>query len=109
LEPPWLAPGALLAGTVYVVLGLAVESLEEIAAQNRLGFRIVQVLDSGERIVLEEFPADPAGTEEFGATTLPGDTLVARVRIGGVDVILKGVITDALAADLLERLVLARS
>lgn len=108
LDPPWLPPGALLSGTVYVVLGPAVESLEEIAAQHRLGIRVVQVLDSGERVVLEEFPADPAAAEEFSATTLPGDTLVARMSLRGVDVTLKGVIPDALAADLLQHLTLVR-
>ena len=109
LDPPWLPPGALLSGSVYVVLGSAVESLDEIVAQNRLGVRIVQVLDSGQRIVLEEFPADPAVEEEFGATTLPGDTIVVHVRTGGVDVTLKGVIPDGLAAELVQRLALVRS
>lgn len=108
LDPPWLPPGALLSGTVYVVLGPAVENLEEIVVQHRLGIRVVQALDSGERIVLEEFSADSGVPGEFSAATLPGDTLVARMRARGVDITLKGVISDALAADLLQHLTLVR-
>lgn len=107
--PPTLPPGAVLSGAVYVVLGYPVESLQEISPENRLGFRIAQVLDSGQRIILEEFPAETTGAEgEIGLTGLPGDTVVAHVRMGGLDITLKGVIPEAVAVDLLQRLVQVR-
>ncbi|MBI2071830.1 MAG: hypothetical protein HYT81_02130, partial [Gemmatimonadetes bacterium] len=107
-RPPTLPPGVVLSGTVYVVLGLTVESVEEISPENRPGFRIAQVLDSGRRIILEEFPADTTVEGEIGVTGLPGDTVVGHVRIGGVDVTLKGVIPETLAVELLQRLVQVR-
>ncbi len=107
-RPPTLPPGVVLSGTVYVVSGFMVESVEEISPDNRLGFRIAQVLDSGQRIMLEEFPAESSVEGEIGVSGLPGDTVVAHVRIGGVDVTLKGVIPEALAVDLLQRLVQVR-
>ncbi|MBI2616289.1 MAG: hypothetical protein HYW52_11565, partial [Gemmatimonadetes bacterium] len=73
-----------------------------------LGFRIGQRLDAGQLIILEEFPADTSVEGEIGVSGLPGDTVVAHVRIGGVDVTLKGVIPEALAVDLLQRLVQVR-
>lgn len=106
--PPTLPPGVVLSGTVYVVSGSAVESVEEISPNNRLGFRIGQRLDSGQLIILEEFPADTSVEGEIGVSGLPGDTVVAHVRIGGVDVTLKGVIPETLAVDLLQRLVQVR-
>ena len=108
LPPPTLPPGVVLSGTVYVVLGLAIESVEEILRETRPGFRIAQVLGSGQRIMLEEFPADTTIEGEIGVTGLPGDTVVGHVRIGGVDVTLKGVISETLAVELLQRLVQVR-
>lgn len=98
----------VLSGVVYVVLGLPIESVVEISPENRLGFRIAQVLDSGHRIILDEFPADTTIEGEIGVTGLPGDTVVGHVRIGGVDVTLKGVIPETLVVELLQRLVQVR-
>jgi len=108
LMPPTLPPGMVLTGVVYMVSGLPVESVEEISPENRLGFRIAQVLASGRRIILEEFPADTTIEGEIGVTGLPGDTVVGHVRIGGVDVTLKGVIPETLAVELLQQLVQVR-
>lgn len=109
LRPPPLPPGVMLSGTVYVVSGLMIESVEEFSPENRLGFRIAQRLDSGQRIILEEFPTDTPGAEgEIGVSGLPPDTVVGHVRVGGVDVTLKGVIPDAVAVELLQRLVQVR-
>jgi hypothetical protein len=98
----------VLTGVVYMVSGLPVESVEEISPENRLGFRIAQVLASGRRIILEEFPADTTIEGEIGVTGLPGDTVVGHVRIGGVDVTLKGVIPETLVVELLQQLVQVR-
>ena len=106
--PPALPPGTVLTGVVYVVSGLAVESVEEFAPENRLGFRIIQILASGQPIILEEFPADSTVEGEIGVTGLPGDTVVGHVRIGGVDVTLKGVIPESLLVELLQQLVAVR-
>jgi hypothetical protein len=106
--PPTQPPGVVLSGVVYVVVGLAVESVEEISPENRPGFRIQQLLASGQRIILEEFPADTTVEGEIGVTGLPGDTVVGHVRIGGVDVTLKGVIPEALVVEMLQQLVQVR-
>ena len=108
LIPPDLPPGLVLTGVVYVVSGLAVESVEEFSPDNRLGFRIIQILASGQTIILEEFPADSTIEGEIGVTGLPADTVVGHVRIGGVDVTLKGVIPETLAVELLQQLVQVR-
>lgn len=109
LTPPSLPPGLVLSQPVYLVAGLAVESVEEISPETRPGFRIAQVLSSGQRIILEEFPANPATPEgEIGVTGLPGDTVVGHVVIGGLDITLKGVISETSAVELLQRLVQVR-
>lgn len=106
--PPALPPGVSLARPVVVVQGLEIESVAPLSAEGREGFAITQVLRTGQRIVLEEFPSDTAGAGEIAITSLPGDTVVGHMRASGLEVTLKGVLAEDLVVQLLLQLVEVR-
>jgi hypothetical protein len=106
--PPTLPPGVSLTRPVVVVQGLKIETVVPVSAEGREGFAITQVLRTGQRIVLEEFPSDTAGAGEIAITSLPGDTVVGHVRASGLEVSLKGVLAEDLVVQLLLQLVEVR-
>ncbi len=106
--PPALPPGVSLTRPVVVVQGLEIETVAPLSAEGREGFTITQVLRTGQRIVLEEFPSDTAGAGEIAITSLPGDTVVGHVRASGLEVTLKGVLAEDLVVQLLLQLVEVR-
>jgi hypothetical protein len=106
--PPALPPGISLTRPVVVVQGLKIETVAPLSAEGREGFAITQVLRTGQRIVLEEFPSDTAGAGEIAITALPGDTVVGHVRASGLEVRLKGVLAEDLVVQLLLQLVEVR-
>ena len=89
-----LLPRARVALTrsVMLVSGLEVESVEQIEAEGMTGISIVQVLSTGQRVVLEEFPTDTVGAAgEIGVTGIPPDTVVGHVRMADLEIRIKGV------------------
>lgn len=106
--PPALPAGVSLSRPVVAVQGLKIESVEPLTLEGQEGFRITQLLPSGQRILLEEFPSDTAGSGEIGITSLPGDTVVGHVRASGLEVTLKGVLAEDLVVQLLLQLVEVR-
>jgi hypothetical protein len=90
LVPPTLPPGVTLTRSVVLVGGVRVESVSQIEAEGKTGFSIVQVLITGKRLILEEFPADtlaPGG--EIGVSAIPPDTVVGHVRWADLEVRIK--------------------
>lgn len=107
--PPTLPPGVTLTRTVMAVGGLRVESVSEIESAGRTGIAIVQVLSSGQRLILEEFPTDTAGAAgEIGLTALAPDTVVGHVRMADLEIRMKGVISEDQMIQLLQQLVEVR-
>lgn len=87
---PTLPPGVSLTRSVMLVSGLRVESVSPIEAAGKTGFSIVQVLSTGQRLILEEFPADTVGAGgEIGLTGIPPDTVVGHVRMADLEIVMK--------------------
>lgn len=81
-DPVRLPAGVTATGPVVVVPGLAIASLDE----SPLGHAVVHRLDGGELLLLNASRfGDGAATapSPVRVTTLPGDTAVGAVRIGG--------------------------
>jgi hypothetical protein len=92
LVAPTLPPGVTLTRSVVLVSRLQVESVSQIDAEGKTGYSIVQRLSSGERLILEEFPADTLGAGgEIGVTGIPPDTVVGHVRMADLEVRIKAV------------------
>lgn len=103
---PRLPPGVALTRPVMVVGGVPIESVSEIESEGRSGILIVQVLRSGERLILEEFPTDTVGAAgEIGVTGLPPDTVVGHVRYADLEIRLKAVIGENRVVQFLQQLV----
>ena len=96
-----LPPGVTVQGPILVVEGLTIESVEELATGG--GYRVTQILTTGERLALTVLPLDQAPVGGAGAlrvVTLPGDTAEGTVRMGDRAITARA----AVAADVLERL-----
>jgi hypothetical protein len=75
-----------------LVSGLRVESVSQIDVEGKTGFSIVQVLRTGQRLILEEIPTDVGGEGgEIGLTGIPPDTVVGHVRMADLEVRIKAV------------------
>jgi hypothetical protein len=100
LEPVSRLPtGVTVEGPILAVEGLRIESVDGLAA----GYRVVQRLDSGERLELTVTSMDRAQVAGAGAlrvTTLPGDTAMGTVRFGDNLISARALV----AADVLEGL-----
>jgi hypothetical protein len=92
------------------VEGLMVETVRALITAGRTGYRLVQILDSGERLTLTVFPiaADAAATMTEGAVQVTGNadgTAEGIVRFGDYEVRARAVISTELLEVLLEQLV----
>ncbi len=92
------------------VEGLVVETARALITADRTGYRLVQILDSGERLTLTIFPiaADAAATMTEGAVQVIGNadgTAEGVVRFGDYEVRARAVISTELLKVLLEQLV----
>ena len=92
------------------VEGLVVETVRALTAAGRTGYRLVQILDSGERLTLTVFPiaADAAATMTEGAVRVTSNadgTAEGIVRFGDYEVRAQGAISTELLEVLLEQLV----
>jgi len=100
LEPISRLPaGVTVARPILAVEGLEIESVDGLAA----GYRVVQRLDTGERLELTVTPlneAQAAGAGALRVTTLPGDTAMGTVRFGDNLISARALV----AADVLEGL-----
>ncbi|MEE9184483.1 MAG: hypothetical protein V3U39_08405 [Acidimicrobiia bacterium] len=90
--------------------GLVVETVRAATAAGRTGYRLVQILDSGERLTLTVFPiaADAAATMTEGAVRVTSNadgTAEGIVRFGDYEVRARAVISTELLKVLLEQLV----
>jgi hypothetical protein len=103
--PVTLPAGVTLTRPVYVVRGLRLESVVPDSSEGVVGYRLVQVLPSGQRIVLEELPSDTVVAGEIGVTGIDPDTVVGHTGVGGLAVTLKGLITEDMVVQLLQQLV----
>ncbi len=108
VEPalPDLPPGVTITAPIIVIRGLAIESVTEFPGG---GHRVVQLLDSGERLVLTAIPvaADAADSAESGEVTvraMPGASTVGSVRHAGHLVDAQGMIAANTLTMLLGRL-----
>jgi hypothetical protein len=108
VEPalPDLPPGVTITAPIIVIRGLAIESVTEFPGG---GHRVVQLLDSGERLVLTAIPvaADAADSAESGVVTvraMPGASTVGSVRHAGHLVDAQGMIAANTLTMLLGRL-----
>jgi hypothetical protein len=101
IPPTRLPPGVTVQGPILAVEGLRIESVEELATGG--GYRVTQVLTTGERLALTVLPLDQAPVGGAGAlrvVTLPGDTAEGTVRMGDRAITARATV----AADVLERL-----
>ena len=92
------------------VEGLVVETARTLITPGRTGYRLVQILDSGERLTLTIFPiaGDAAVTMTEGAVQVIGNadgTAEGIVRFGDYEVRARAVISTELLKVLLEQLV----
>ena len=92
------------------VEGLVVATVRTLIAQDRTGYRLVQLLDSGERLTLTVFPiaAGAAATMTDGAvqvTSNPDGTAEGIVRFGDYEVRARAAVSTELLEVLLEQLV----
>ena len=92
------------------VEGLVVETARTVITPDRTGYRLVQILDSGERLTLTIFPiaGDAAVTMTEGAVQVIGNadgTAEGIVRFGDYEVRARAVISTELLKVLLEQLV----
>ncbi len=92
------------------VEGLMVATVRTLITPGRNGYRLVQLLDSGERLTLTVFPiaADAAATMTDGAVQVTSNadgTAEGVVRFGDYEVRAQAVISSALLQVLLEQLV----
>ncbi len=107
--PPTLPPGVTLTRPVMMVGGLRVESVSQIESEGRTGIAIIQVLSTGRRLILEEFPTDTTGAAgEIGVTGIPPDTVVGHVRLADLEITVKGVISEDQMVQFLQQLVEVR-
>lgn len=105
-----LAPPAYDGGSIVAVEGLPVARISEFSVAGRTGYRVVQLLQSGERLTLTLTPAGPTvvGLEEPRITTLAGDTLLGTVHFGGFVVSAQARIAPDVLDGLLRRLAARR-
>lgn len=103
--PLVLPAGVALTRTIYVVQGLHIESVLPDSSEGVVGYRIVQVLPSGQRVVLEELPSDTLVAGEIGVTGIDPDTVVGHTGADGLAVTLKGVLSETMVVQLLQQLV----
>lgn len=92
------------------VEGLMVATVRSLITPGRTGYRVVQILDSGERLTLTVFPiaADAAATMTEGAVQVTSNadgTAEGIVRFGDYEVRARAVISTELLKVLLEQLV----
>jgi len=92
------------------VEGLVVETARTLITPDRTGYRLVQILDSGERLTLTIFPiaGDAAVTMTEGAVQVIGNadgTAEGIVRFGDYEVRARAAISTELLKVLLEQLV----
>ena len=95
---------------LIMVEGLVVETVRALITPGRTGYRVVQMLDSGERLTLTVFSitADAAATMTEGAVQVTGNadgTAEGIVRFGGYEVRAQAAISTELLEVLLEQLV----
>jgi hypothetical protein len=92
-----------------MVDGLEIESTTEVAADGRLGYRVTQILASGERLTLTAiyYGSDIAvapGRDQMTLAPLAGDTTTGIIRFDGYSVEARAVISASDLAALLDRL-----
>ncbi len=96
--------------TGVMVDGLAVNTRSEFDADGREGYRVIQVLPSGGRLVLDavyygDEIASAPGSEEMTLAPLSGDTTMAVIKFGDYSVEARAVISASQLETLLGRLV----
>ena len=104
LPPSQLPPGVTVEGPVLAVEGLEIESIDQLAA----GYRVVQRLETGERLELTVTPLDQGAAAGAGAlrvTTLPGDTAIGTVRFGDNLISARALVAANVLESLLRRIV----
>lgn len=107
---PLVGPAAPARVRRIRVEGLVVETARTLITPDRTGYRLVQILDSGERLTLTVFPiaADAAATMTEGAVQVIGNadgTAEGIVRFGDYEVRARATISTELLKVLLEQLV----
>ena len=116
MPPPVTEPATTVAPSpgvrrqVVVVDGLEVEGVTQFSSDGRTAYRVIHVLDSGERLTLTSVAGAPANTGEarqIRVSTMPGDTAVGTVRFGRYTVNARGRVRGAILEVLLGRLVVA--
>ncbi len=102
------APSPGVRRRVVVVDGLEVEGVTQFSSDGRTAYRVIHVLDSGERLTLTSVAGAPANTgvaRQIRVSTMPGDTAEGTVRFGRYTVNARGKIRGAILEVLLVRLV----
>jgi hypothetical protein len=86
-----------------------VESHAEYAADGRVGYRVTQLLGTGEQLTLsavyygDEIASAP-GTEEMTLAPLAGDTTTAIIKFNGYSVEARAIVSASVLETLLSRL-----
>jgi hypothetical protein len=105
-EIPEPAESAASIGNPIVVDGLEIREITESSYQGRLGFRVVQVLQSGELFIMESYrDTTISGTGRVTVLQTPTDTIVGIVRLQGYEVIASCVMPEDSLRSLMSRLV----
>ena len=103
-SPSRLPAGVTVEGPVLAVEGLQIESVDELAA----GYRVVQRLQTGERLELTVTPLDQAqmaGAGTLRVTVLPGDTAMGTIRFGDNLISARALVAADVLEGLLRRIV----
>ena len=92
---------------IIVVAGLAVEDVSEFSSNGETGFRVVQLLESGERLTLTMLPfrGDTTERSEGRVTAVAPDSAVGTVRFRGYLIEVRARVATDILQDLLRRLV----
>ncbi len=88
--------------------GLEVERVTQSSSEGRTAYRVIHVLDSGERLTLTSVagpPADAGVTGMILVSEMPGDTAMGIVQFGRYTVDAHGKVPAAILEVLLSRLV----
>ncbi len=102
------APSPGVRRQVVVVDGLEVEGVTQFSSDGRTAYRVIHVLDSGERLTLTSVAGAPANTgvaRQIRVRSMPGDTAVGTVRFGRYTMNARGKVRGAILEMLLGRLV----
>jgi hypothetical protein len=107
-QPPRIITSPVRAERVLVVEGLAIESVEDLPSGTG-GYRVLQILASGEGLALTVVPIDRAGPVVGGGalrvSPLRGDSVIGTVRFGDDLVTARASVSLSVLEGLLRQLV----